>query len=46
VPPRAHYAFELNNLMMHQVTNNGDSTRIHFIFDYAPPAATTEAEKD
>ena len=40
VPPRAHYAFELNNLMMHQVTNNGDTTRIHFIFDYVPPAAT------
>jgi hypothetical protein len=38
VPPRAHYAFELNNLMFHQVTNRGASTRIHFIFDYAPPA--------
>jgi hypothetical protein len=37
VPPRAHYAFELNNRMFHQVTNNGDSSRIHFIFDYAPP---------
>jgi len=31
VPPRAHYAFELNNLMFHQVTNHGNSTRIHFI---------------
>jgi Aspartyl/Asparaginyl beta-hydroxylase len=40
VPPRAHHAFELNNLMFHQVTNNGSSVRIHFIFDYAPPAIT------
>lgn len=39
VPPRAHYAFELNNLMFHQVTNRGNSERIHFIFDYAPPAS-------
>jgi len=38
VPARAHYAFELNNLMFHQVTNRGKSTRIHLIFDYAPPA--------
>jgi len=38
VAPRAHYAFELNNLMFHQVTNHGNSARIHFIFDYAPPA--------
>jgi hypothetical protein len=37
VPPRAHYAFELNNLMFHQVTNRGESARIHFIFDYVPP---------
>ena len=37
VPPRAHFAFELNNIMMHHVINNGDSQRIHFIFDYAPP---------
>ena len=36
VPPRPHYAFELNNLMFHQVTNRGKSARIHFIFDYAP----------
>jgi len=42
VPPRAHYAFELNNLMFHQVTNHGDRARIHFIFDYAPPKATTQ----
>ena len=39
VPPRAHYAFELNNLMFHQVTNRGGSTRIHLIFDYAPPTS-------
>lgn len=37
VPPRPHFAFELNNIMMHHVINNGDSQRIHFIFDYAPP---------
>ncbi len=37
VPPRRHFAFELNNLMMHHVINNGDTQRIHFIFDYAPP---------
>jgi hypothetical protein len=30
-------AFEINNLMPHQVKNNGDTDRIHFIFDYAPP---------
>lgn len=39
VPPREHYAFELNNLMFHQVTNHGDRARIHFIFDYAPPTS-------
>jgi hypothetical protein len=38
VPPRPHFAFELNNLMLHQVANNGATDRIHFIFDYAPPA--------
>lgn len=36
VPPREHYAFELNNMMFHQVANHGSTTRIHFIFDYAP----------
>ena len=36
VPPRANFAFELNNMMMHSVVNHGDSARIHFIFDYAP----------
>lgn len=39
VPPRANFAFELNNLMFHQVSNRGASDRIHFIFDYAPPGA-------
>ncbi len=39
VPPRVGYAFELNNLMLHHVINNGREDRIHFIFDYAPPAA-------
>jgi len=29
-------AFEINNLLAHQVTNNGTTARIHFIFDYAP----------
>ncbi len=33
---RAHQAFELNNLLYHQVTNSGACHRIHFIFDYAP----------
>jgi len=41
VPPRTGYAFELNNLMFHQVTNHGNSARIHFIFDYAPATATS-----
>jgi aspartyl/asparaginyl beta-hydroxylase (cupin superfamily) len=31
-------AFELNNAMPHEVLNESDSPRIHFIFDYAPPA--------
>ncbi|MBL8267666.1 aspartyl/asparaginyl beta-hydroxylase domain-containing protein [Steroidobacter sp.] len=35
VPPREAVAFELNNSMPHQVTNNGTTERIHFIFDYA-----------
>jgi hypothetical protein len=37
VPPVAHAAFELNNLMFHQVSNEGSEHRIHFIFDYAGP---------
>jgi hypothetical protein len=32
-------AFELNNAMPHEVVNAGSTARIHFIFDYAPPAA-------
>jgi hypothetical protein len=32
-------AFELNNALPHEVVNAGTSARIHFIFDYAPPAA-------
>ena len=43
VPPRAHYAFELNNLMFHQVTNCGERARIHFIFDYAPSKKQKDA---
>ena len=31
-------AFELNNTLPHEVVNNSDEPRIHFIFDYAPPA--------
>ena len=31
-------AFELNNTLPHEVVNNGEEPRIHFIFDYAPPA--------
>ena len=42
VPPRTGFAFELNNLMMHHVINNGDTARIHFIFDYAPPGSTID----
>ncbi|HEX4241761.1 MAG TPA: aspartyl/asparaginyl beta-hydroxylase domain-containing protein [Steroidobacteraceae bacterium] len=38
VPPRAHFAFEINNLLLHHVSNNGSTDRIHFIFDYIPPA--------
>ncbi len=40
VPPRPHYAFELNNMMAHSVVNRGDADRIHFIFDYAPTINT------
>lgn len=36
VPPRPHFAFELNNHMLHQVTNRGTEHRIHLIFDYLP----------
>lgn len=30
-------AYEINNLLMHGVSNGGSESRIHFIFDYAPP---------
>lgn len=30
-------AYEINNLLMHDVSNSGPDDRIHFIFDYAPP---------
>jgi hypothetical protein len=35
ITPRENYAFELNNHMFHEVINNGDRARLHFIFDYA-----------
>lgn len=39
VPPRAHFGFELNNSVLHQVVNRGQEHRIHLIFDYLPPRA-------
>ncbi|MBL8271923.1 aspartyl/asparaginyl beta-hydroxylase domain-containing protein [Steroidobacter sp.] len=39
VPPRAHFGFELNNNVLHQVVNRGQQARIHLIFDYLPPHA-------
>lgn len=30
-------AYELNNLLVHSVRNNGDEDRIHLIFDYMEP---------
>ena len=30
------HAFELNNAMPHSVANNGDTPRVHLIFDYSP----------
>ncbi|HKU17198.1 MAG TPA: aspartyl/asparaginyl beta-hydroxylase domain-containing protein [Steroidobacteraceae bacterium] len=36
VPLQEGVAFELNNALPHEVLNNGESARIHFIFDYAP----------
>jgi len=36
-------AFELNNQLPHQVRNEGDQDRIHFIFDYLPPTAAPHA---
>ena len=31
-------AFEINNQKPHSVMNNGATDRVHFIFDYLPPA--------
>ena len=31
-------AYEINNQKIHSVMNKGDTDRIHFIFDYVPPA--------
>jgi hypothetical protein len=33
---QAGHAFELNNAMPHSVANNGDTPRVHLIFDYSP----------
>lgn len=32
------HAFEIDNQKSHSVMNNGESHRIHFLFDYLPPA--------
>jgi hypothetical protein len=37
LPPEAGVAFEIDNLLAHEVSNYGDEDRIHLIFDYAPP---------
>lgn len=36
IRPQPGEAFELNNAMPHSVHNDGDTARIHFIFDYSP----------
>jgi hypothetical protein len=43
LPTSEGIAFELNNLLPHEVINRGEAHRIHFIFDYMPiqDAATT-----
>ena len=28
------YAYEVNNIVRHKVVNNGNTDRIHFIFEY------------
>lgn len=38
VKTKEWHAFEINNMLSHQVTNHGETDRIHFIFDYAPSA--------
>ena len=35
------HAYELNNQKPHSVMNNGSDSRIHFIFDYVPPPASS-----
>ncbi|MGL5839526.1 MAG: aspartyl/asparaginyl beta-hydroxylase domain-containing protein [Sphingorhabdus sp.] len=32
----AGFGYEINNLLNHEVKNDWDSDRVHFIFDYAP----------
>lgn len=34
------HAYEINNQKVHSVMNKGVEDRIHFIFDYVPPAAS------
>ena len=41
VPTSEGVAFELNNLLPHEVINRGTAHRIHFIFDYLPAAPTS-----
>ena len=36
IRPQPGHAFELNNAVPHSVRNDGDTARIHFIFDYSP----------
>lgn len=36
IATQPYHAFELNNKLPHSVANNGDTARIHLIFDYAP----------
>ncbi len=33
----AGYGYEINNQKVHAVHNGGEISRLHFIFDYAPP---------
>lgn len=35
-PMEVGHAYEINNQKAHSVMNNGDTDRIHFIFDYVP----------
>jgi hypothetical protein len=36
-------AYEINNQLIHSVMNKGADYRVHFIFDYLPPAARAAA---